>query len=447
MRPPSKHTRSRLLYKQSLQYLPGGVNSPVRAFKAVGGKPLFITRARGSHLYDADGNRYIDYVGSWGPAILGHANPQVIKKVQSAAARGLSFGASTELELTLAHSIRKAFPSLEKLRLVNSGTEATLSAARLARAFTGRTRIVKFNGCYHGHGDGFLVKAGSGSATFGVPDSAGVSPQVAQETISIPYNNTKAVIRTFEQKGSEIAAVIVEPVAGNMGLVLPEPGFLETLREVTRQYRTLLIFDEVITGFRVCFGGAQHLYQVIPDLTCLGKIVGGGLPMGAYGGAQEIMDLVSPLGPVYQAGTLAGNPLATTAGIENLKILGTSRHLYKRLEAIATVLCEGIKEIAEQHGLSLQVTQLASMFTIFFSEKRVTNYRQARGCNLDMFAEYFRRMLQGGIYLPPSQFETNFISTAHTRGNIARTLEAADKAFKSVKRHYLLKHPGSRTHK
>ena len=436
MRPPSKHTRSRLLYKQSLQYLPGGVNSPVRAFKAVGGKPLFITRARGSHLYDADGNRYIDYVGSWGPAILGHANPQVIKKVQSAAARGLSFGASTELELTLAHSIRKAFPSLEKLRLVNSGTEATLSAARLARAFTGRTRIVKFNGCYHGHGDGFLVKAGSGSATFGVPDSAGVSPQVAQETISIPYNNTKAVIRTFEQKGSEIAAVIVEPVAGNMGLVLPEPGFLETLREVTRQYRALLIFDEVITGFRVCFGGAQHLYQVIPDLTCLGKIVGGGLPMGAYGGAQEIMDLVSPLGPVYQAGTLAGNPLATTAGIENLKILGTSRHLYKRLEAIATVLCEGIKEIAEQHGLSLQVTQLASMFTIFFSEKRVTNYRQARGCNLDMFAEYFRRMLQGGIYLPPSQFETNFISTAHTRGNIARTLEAADKAFKSIKRHY-----------
>jgi glutamate-1-semialdehyde 2,1-aminomutase len=360
----------------------------------------------------------------------------VIKKVQSAAARGLSFGASTELELTLAHSIRTAFPSLEKLRLVNSGTEATLSAARLARAFTGRTRIVKFNGCYHGHGDGFLVKAGSGSATFGVPDSEGVSPQVAQETISIPYNNTKAVIRTFEQKGSEIAAVIVEPVAGNMGLVLPEPGFLETLREVTRQYRALLIFDEVITGFRVCFGGAQHLYQVIPDLTCLGKIVGGGLPMGAYGGAQEIMDLVSPLGPVYQAGTLSGNPLATTAGIENLKILGTSRHLYKRLETIATVLCEGIKEIAEQHGLSLQVTQLASMFTLFFSEKRVTDYRQARGCNLDMFAEYFRRMLQGGIYLPPSQFETNFISTAHTRGNIARTLEAADKAFKSVKRHY-----------
>ena len=434
MRPPSKHTRSRLLYRQSLQYLPGGVNSPVRAFKAVGGKPLFITRARGSHLYDADGNRYIDYVGSWGPAILGHAHPQVVKKVQSAAARGLSFGASTELELTLARLIRKAFPSLEKLRLVNSGTEATLSAARLARAYTGRARIVKFNGCYHGHGDGFLVKAGSGSATFGVPDSAGVTPQAAKDTISIPYNNTKAVLRTFERKGSEIAAVIVEPVAGNMGLVLPEPGFLGTLREVTRQYGTLLIFDEVITGFRVGFGGAQHLYQVIPDLTCLGKIVGGGLPVGAYGGKKEIMDLVSPQGPVYQAGTLSGNPLATTAGIENLKILAASKNLYERLENTAKLLCTGIRELAEQHALSLQVTQLASMFTLFFSEKKVTNYQQARSCNLEMFARYFQKMLQGGVYLPPSQFETNFVSTAHTREDIARTLEEADRAFKSLKR-------------
>ena len=434
MRPPSKHTRSRLLYRQSLQYLPGGVNSPVRAFKAVGGKPPFITRARGSHLYDADGNRYIDYVGSWGPAILGHAHPRVVKKVQSAAARGLSFGASTELELTLARLIRKAFPSLEKLRLVNSGTEATLSAARLARAYTGRARILKFNGCYHGHGDGFLVKAGSGSATFGVPDSAGVTPQAAKDTISIPYNNTKAVLRTFERKGSEIAAVIVEPVAGNMGLVLPEPGFLGTLREVTRQYGTLLIFDEVITGFRVGFGGAQHLYQVIPDLTCLGKIVGGGLPVGAYGGKKEIMDLVSPQGPVYQAGTLSGNPLATTAGIENLKILAASKNLYERLENTAKLLCTGIRELAEQHTLSLQVTQLASMFTLFFSEKKVTNYQQARSCNLEMFARYFQKMLQGGVYLPPSQFETNFVSTAHTREDIARTLEAADRAFKSLKR-------------
>lgn len=434
MRPPFKHTRSRLLYRQSLQYLPGGVNSPVRAFKAVGGKPLFITRARGSHLYDADGNRYIDYVGSWGPAILGHAHPRVIKRVQSAATRGLSFGASTELELTLARSIRKAFPSLEKLRLVNSGTEATLSAARLARAYTGRARIVKFNGCYHGHGDGFLVKAGSGSATFGVPDSAGVTPRAAKDTISLPYNNTRAVLRTFERKGREIAAVIVEPIAGNMGLVLPEPGFLETLREVTRQYGALLIFDEVITGFRVCFGGAQHLYRVIPDLTCLGKIVGGGLPVGAYGGKQEIMDLVSPEGPVYQAGTLSGNPLATTAGIENLKILAASKNLYNRLERTAKILCEGMRKLAEQQALSLQVTQLASMFTLFFSEKKVTNYQQARGCNLDRFARYFQKMLGCGVYLPPSQFETNFVSTAHTREDIARTLEAADRAFKSLKR-------------
>jgi glutamate-1-semialdehyde 2,1-aminomutase len=338
------------------------------------------------------------------------------------------------LELTLARLIRKAFPSLEKLRLVNSGTEATLSAARLARAYTGRARIVKFNGCYHGHGDGFLVKAGSGSATFGVPDSAGVTPQAAKDTISIPYNNTKAVIRTFERKGIEIAAIIVEPVAGNMGLVLPEPGFLGTLREVTRQYGTLLIFDEVITGFRVGFGGAQHLYQVIPDLTCLGKIVGGGLPVGAYGGKKEIMDLVSPQGPVYQAGTLSGNPLATTAGIENLKILAVSKNLYKRIERTAKILCEGMRKLAEQHALSLQVTQLASMFTLFFSEKKVTNYQQARGCNLDRFARYFQKMLESGVYLPPSQFETNFVSTAHTREDIARTLEAADRAFKSLKR-------------
>jgi glutamate-1-semialdehyde 2,1-aminomutase len=433
MRLPFKHTRSRELHSQALQFLPGGVNSPVRAFKAVGGKPLFITRARGSHLYDADGNRYIDYVGSWGPAILGHSHPQVIKKVQSVATRGLSFGASTELEITLARLIRKAFPSLEKLRLVNSGTEATLSAARLARAYTGRARIIKFNGCYHGHGDGFLVKAGSGSATFGVPDSAGVTPRTAKDTFSLPYNNTKAVLGIFERRGSEIAAVIVEPVAGNMGLVLPEPGFLETLREVTRQHRALLIFDEVITGFRVCFGGAQHLYQVIPDLTCLGKIVGGGLPVGAYGGKKEIMDLVSPQGPVYQAGTLSGNPLATTAGIENLKILAASKNLYKRLESTTKLLCEGMRELAEQHALSLQVTQLASMFTLFFSEKKVTNYQQACGCNQDRFARYFRSMLQGGVYLPPSQFETNFVSTAHTREDIGKTLEAADRTFNSLR--------------
>ena len=377
MHPPSNHTRSRLLYDQSLKFLPGGVNSPVRAFKAVGGKPVFITRARGAYLYDADGNTYLDYVGSWGPAILGHAHPRVVKKVQNAASRGLSFGACTELELILARFITSAFPSIEKLRLVNSGTEATMSAVRLARAYTGRTRTIKFNGCYHGHGDGFLVKAGSGSATFGIPDSAGVPPRVAQDTISLPFNNTQAVLRTFERRGREIAALIVEPVAGNMGLVLPEPGFLETLREVTRHYQTILIFDEVITGFRVCFGGAQHLYNITPDLTCLGKIVGGGLPMGAYGGKKEIMELLSPQGPVYQAGTLSGNPLATTAGIENLKILSTSKTVYSRLAATTKALCEGVKEIAAKREVPLQVAQLGSMFTLFFSKKRITNYREA----------------------------------------------------------------------
>ena len=434
MRPPSNHTRSRLLYDQSLKFLPGGVNSPVRAFKAVGGKPLFIVRARGAYLYDADGNPYLDYVGSWGPAILGHAHPRVVKKIQSAASRGLSFGACTELELILARFITSAFPSIEKLRLVNSGTEATMSAVRLARAYTGRTRTIKFNGCYHGHGDGFLVKAGSGSATFGIPDSAGIPPRVAQDTISLPFNNPQAVIRTFERRGREIAALIVEPVAGNMGLVLPEPGFLETLREVTRHYRTILIFDEVITGFRVCFGGAQHLYSITPDLTCLGKIVGGGLPMGAYGGKKEIMELLSPQGPVYQAGTLSGNPLATTAGIENLKILSTSKTVYSRLAETTKALCEGVKEIADKHGIPLQVAQLGSLFTLFFSKKRITSYREACDCNPAMFPPYFRTMLQGGIYLPPSPFETNFVSTAHTKRDVAKTLEAADSALKLLKK-------------
>ena len=434
MHPPSNHTRSRLLYAQSLKFLPGGVNSPVRAFKAVGGKPVFIARARGAYLYDADGNTYLDYVGSWGPAILGHAHPRVVKKVQSAASRGLSFGACTELELILARFITSAFPSIEKLRLVNSGTEATMSAVRLARAYTGRTRTIKFNGCYHGHGDGFLVKAGSGSATFGIPDSAGVPPRVAQDTISLPFNNAQAVLRTFERRGREIAALIVEPVAGNMGLVLPEPGFLETLREVTRHYQTILIFDEVITGFRVCFGGAQHLYNITPDLTCLGKIVGGGLPMGAYGGKKEIMELLSPQGPVYQAGTLSGNPLATTAGIENLKMLSTSKTVYSKLAATTKTLCEGVKDIAAKREVPLQVAQLGSMFTLFFSKKRITNYREACGCNPAIFPRYFRTMLQGGIYLPPSPFETNFVSTAHTKRDVAKTLEAADKALRLLKR-------------
>lgn len=430
----SSHKKSQLLYHQALKCLPGGVNSPVRAFKAVGGTPVFIARAKGAYLYDIDGNRYLDYVGSWGPAILGHAHPQVVKKVQAAAARGLSFGTNTESELILARTIKSGFPSVEKLRLVNSGTEATMSAIRLARAYTGRTKIVKFTGCYHGHADSFLVKAGSGSATFGVPDSAGISANVVKDTISLPFNNTEAVIRAFERKGKEIAALIVEPIAGNMGLVLPEPGFLKTLREVTQHYHALLVFDEVISGFRVCFGGAQYIYQIIPDITCLGKIIGGGLPIGAYGGKTNIMELISPQGPVYQAGTLSGNPLATTAGIETLKLLSQSEMLYERLDNTARTLCEGIKEIAITHKISLQLSQLGSMFTLFFSKKKVTNYQEARHCNLKMFAYYFRIMLKRGIYLPPSQFETNFVSIAHTKRDIAKTLETVDKAFKLLKK-------------
>lgn len=434
MNQQSNHKKSRMLYNQSLQCLPGGVNSPVRAFKNVGGSPVFITRAKGAYLYDVDGNRYIDYVGSWGPAILGHAHPQVVKKVRAAAARGLSFGATTELELILARYIRGAFPSIEKLRLVNSGTEATMSAVRLARAYTGKAKIVKFTGCYHGHADSFLVKAGSGSATFGVPDSAGVPANVVKDTISLPFNNPKAVIRAFEQKGKEIAALIVEPVAGNMGLVLPEPGFLKTLREVTQHYKAMLVFDEVITGFRICFGGAQHIYHITPDITCLGKIIGGGLPTGAYGGKRDIMELVSPQGPVYQAGTLSGNPLTTTAGIENLKVLSKSKRLYKQLDVTAKNLCEGIGESARKNRIPLKFTQLGSMFTLFFSKNKVTNYQEARECNLKMFAHYFRVMLREGIYLPSSQFETNFVSMAHTKKEIDKTLKAVDKAFKLLKK-------------
>ena len=434
MNPPTSHKKSHLLYRHSLQCLPGGVNSPVRAFKAVGGTPVFITRGKGAYLYDVDGNSYLDYMASWGPAILGHAHPRIVKRIQSAAGRGLSFGAATELELVLARLIKKAFASMKRLRLVNSGTEATMSAIRVARAHTGRAKIVKFTGCYHGHGDSFLIKAGSGAATFGVPDSAGILPQVAKDTISLPYNNPESVIQLFEREGKNIAALIVEPIAGNMGLVLPKPGFLKTLREVTTHHRALLIFDEVITGFRTCFGGAQHLYRVVPDITCLGKIVGGGMPIGAYGGRADIMNQVSPLGPVYQAGTLAGNPLATTAGIENLKILSTSKTLYQRLDKMTAALCEGIKERAAHHRIPLQVSQLGSMFTVFFSKNEVSDYQTARRCNLQMFSRYFHGMLKEGVYLPPSQFETNFVSTAHKAGDMATTLKAVENTLERLKK-------------
>jgi glutamate-1-semialdehyde 2,1-aminomutase len=424
----SNHCSAKL-YRQSLRILPGGVNSPVRAFRAVGGNPVFIARAKGAYLFDVDGNRYLDYIGSWGPAIVGHAHPRVVKKVREAAAEGLSFGAVTERELVLARLIRSGFPAMEKLRLVNSGTEATMSAIRLSRAYTGRTRIVKFDGCYHGHSDSFLVKAGSGSMTFGIADSAGVPPSVAHDTISIPFNDGDAVVRTFKKSGKNIAGLIVEPVPANMGLVLPEPGFLQLLRAVTSHYRSLLIFDEVISGFRVCFGGAQHWYGVTPYLTCLGKIVGGGLPIGAYGGRNEIMELVAPLGPVYQAGTLSGNPLATAAGIETLTILSRSKGVYEKIEDTTSSLCKGIGEIINRRGVSARITQLGSLFTLFFLGKQVKDYRQARRCDLKAFARYFRSMLKGGIYVPPSQFETNFVSMAHTQGDIARTLEVIDRTL------------------
>jgi glutamate-1-semialdehyde 2,1-aminomutase len=430
----ASNRRSRQLYRQSLQILPGGVNSPVRAFRAVGGNPVFIARAKGAYLFDVDGNRYLDYVGSWGPAFVGHAHPRVVKKVREAAVEGLSFGAATERELVLACLIRCAFPAMEKLRLVNSGTEAAMSAVRLARAHTGRTRIVKFDGCYHGHSDSFLVKAGSGSMTFGIADSAGVTPRVAQDTISIPFNDGESVERTFKQNGKNIAALIVEPVPANMGLVLPEPGFLRLLREVTSRYGSLLIFDEVISGFRVCFGGAQHWYGVTPDLTCLGKIVGGGLPIGAYGGRDEIMELVSPLGPVYQAGTLSGNPLATAAGIETLTMLSQSKGVYEKIEDVTATLCKGMGEIISRRGVSARIAQLGSLFTLFFTGKRVQDYRQAQRCDLKAFARYFRAMLKGGIYTPPSQFETNFVSMAHTRKDIAMTLDVMDRALGSIRK-------------
>ncbi len=430
----ARNRRSRRLYRQSLRILPGGVNSPVRDFRAVGGNPVFIARAKGAYLFDVDGNRYLDYVGSWGPAIVGHAHPRVVKKVREAAAEGMSFGAATERELVLARHIRSGFPAMEKLRLVNSGTEAAMSAIRLARAYTGKNRVVKFDGCYHGHSDSFLVKAGSGSMTFGVADSAGVTPRVAQDTISIPFNDGEAVEKIFQRNGKNIAALIVEPVPANMGLVLPEPGFLRLLREVTSHYGSLLIFDEVISGFRVCFGGAQHWYGVTPDLTCLGKIVGGGMPIGAYGGSNEAMELVAPLGPVYQAGTLSGNPLATAAGIETLTILSQSKDAYEKIEDITTTLCKGLGEIISRRGVPARIAQLGSLFTLFFSKKQVKDYRQAMRCDLQSFARYFRAMLKGGIYIPPSQFETNFVSMAHTRKDIAVTLEVMDRAFRSIRK-------------
>lgn len=429
--------KSAAAFAEAKKLMPGGVNSPVRSYRSVDCNPPFIARAEGSHIYDIDGNDYIDYVGSWGPMVVGHAHPQVVKALQEAATRGTSYGAPTLIESQLAKKVMEVYPSIEVIRMVNSGTEATMSALRLARGYTHRNKIVKFIGCYHGHSDSLLVKAGSGMATFGVPDSPGVTPGTAQDTITIPYNDFEAVKDVFAEQGQEIAAIIVEPVAGNMGLVLPKPGYLDLLRKVTEENGALLIFDEVMCGFRASLGGAQAAYAIKPDLTCLGKIIGGGLPVAAYGGRREIMEQVSPAGPVYQAGTLSGNPLAMTAGLETLKIITAppkpGEPDYSRVLTIKTKkLVLGVAQKAKEAGVTLQVQQAGSMFGFFFSPVEVVDYETSAAADQEAFKVWFKAMLEQGIYIAPSQFETLFMSGAHTDEEIDRTIEAAGKALQQV---------------
>jgi glutamate-1-semialdehyde 2,1-aminomutase len=416
------HTNSEALFRRAQELIPGGVNSPVRAFRGVGGNPLFLARGEGSHVIDVDGNRYIDFVGSWGPLLLGHRHPDILEAIERALSIGTSFGAPTEAEVSLAEAIRDAVPSIEMVRLVNSGTEATMSAIRLARAFTGRDLTVKFEGCYHGHVDSLLVKAGSGVATLGLPDSAGVPRSFSDTTIALPYNSPQAVEDAFRAHPDSIAAIIVEPVVGNMGCVPPAPGFLEALRELTARHGALLIFDEVMTGFRVAFGGAQQRYGIRPDLTTLGKVIGGGLPVGAYGGRRDIMNHVAPLGPVYQAGTLSGNPLAVAAGLAMLRHLKSHPEIYDRLESRAAALCA-----AAPAGVT--VNRVGSMFTFFFTDQPVTDYDSAKRSDTARFGRFFRAMLDRGIYHAPSQFEAAFVSAAHTREDILETVAAAREAF------------------
>jgi glutamate-1-semialdehyde 2,1-aminomutase len=424
--------KSARLFEKARGILPGGVNSPVRAYKSVGGSPLFIKKAKGSKIWDVDGNKFIDYVSSWGPLILGHAHPRVLEAIRKAASRGTSFGAPSELELKLAELITRAMPSVQMVRMVNSGTEATMSALRLARAFTNRSKVIKFAGCYHGHADSFLIKAGSGATTLGVPDSPGVPRSVAADTLIAQYNDIESVHRLVNRHGPDIAAVIVEPIAGNMGVVLPKKGFLRGLRSLCSRNRTLLIFDEVITGFRVALGGAQEFYGIKPDLTTLGKIIGGGMPVGVYGGRREIMKTVAPSGPMYQAGTLSGNPLAMAAGYETLKILSERKELYLDLDKKGKLLAREIEGIIQRFSLPLTLNSIGSMFTLFFTENKVTDYESARSSDTSLFAAYFREMLQHGIYLPPSQFETAFLSVAHSDADIERTVAAARRALGRV---------------
>ena len=413
-------TRSKVLFEEAKRHIPGGVNSPVRAFGSVGRTPRFIASAKGSRITDVDGNEMIDYVCSWGAGILGHAHPRVIKVVQQACENGLTYGAPTEKEVILAELIAELVPSMEVSRLVSSGTEAVMSAIRTARGYTGRDKIVKFKGCYHGHSDGLLVKAGSAALTTSVPDSAGVPEDYTKHTLVALYNDRESVEKLFQANPKEIAAVIVEPVAANMGVVLPEAGFLEFLREITKQYGALLIFDEVITGFRLALGGAQEYYGIVPDLTTLGKIVGGGMPIGAYGGKREIMQMVSPVGSVYQAGTLSGNPIATTAGIETLQILKEDKTIYKRLEKKTEILATAVREAAKK---SIIVNQVGSLMSVFFTEQPVRDYESAVSSNTKCYTEYFGYLLEHGIYTAPSQFEAMFISDAHTQEDIDKTCE------------------------
>ena len=423
---------SRAAFAEAQTLMPGGVNSPVRSYSRIGCPPPFIAWAKGSTIADIDGNEYIDYVGSWGPMIVGHAHPRVVKALQEAAERGTSYGAPTVVESDLAKLVRKVYPSIEKLRMVNSGTEATMSAIRAARGYTGREKIVKFIGCYHGHGDSLLVKAGSGAATFGQPDSPGVTAGTAKDTLTVPYNDAAAFKALMDQNGDAIAAVIVEPIAGNMGLVLPQEGYLELLREETKKHGTVLIFDEVMCGFRSALHGAQSIYHIEPDMTTLGKIIGGGLPVAAYGGKKAIMDCVSPQGPVYQAGTLSGNPLAMAAGLETLRIITEDPAYIEKVTEKTTTLTEGIRRVAAKAGIPVQVPQAGTMFSVFFSDAPVTNYAAAEACDAEAIKKYFLSMLNDGIYLAPSPFETNFVSGAHSDADIEKTIEAAEKAFRSL---------------
>jgi glutamate-1-semialdehyde 2,1-aminomutase len=424
--------KSSTLFNEAKKYLPGGVNSPVRAFKSVKRDPLFIARAKGQFIYDVDGNRYIDYVGSWGPMILGHAHPAVVSAIKKSASNGTSFGAPTAAEVEMAKLVRKMMPSVDVLRMVNSGTEATMSAVRVARAFTERDKIIKFAGCYHGHFDSFLIKAGSGATTFGTPDSPGVPKELAAMTLVAEFNDLESVRRLFEDNRNEIAAVIVEPVVGNMGVVIPKGGFLLGLLDIAHANGALLILDEVMTGFRLSGGGAQQVLGIRPDLTTFGKIIGGGLPVGAYGGRRDIMKSVSPEGPVYQAGTLSGNPLAMAAGLAQLRILDRQKSIYKRLEKLGRILEDGINGNLAKLGLDYKLNRAGSMFTLFFTGEGVSDFNSALKCDTDKFAAYFGEMLKRGIYLPPSQFEAAFISAAHTERDIEKTIAANYDSLKAI---------------